>query len=137
MRRRCVSSRTMTMPIPSTIDRERGLVDPGDVILIAFPFTDVGAVKRRPALVLMPSGTNDLLLARITSRSPRSPWDVLVDAWSEAGLLAASVVRLDKLATLQRTLVERRLGRLADEDRRRVGQRVRELLTRVAADFGA
>ena len=46
------------MPIPSTMDRERGLVDPGDVVLIAFPFTDVGAVKRRPALGLMLSGTS-------------------------------------------------------------------------------
>ena len=33
-------------------------MDPGDVVLIAFPFTDVGAVKRRPALVLMLSGTS-------------------------------------------------------------------------------
>ena len=105
----------------------------GDVVLIAFPFTDVGSVKRRPALVLLESGTDDLLLARITSRATRGPWDVAVASWSAAGLLAPSVVRLDKLATLQRTLVERHVGRLSEEDRRRVGECLRDLFDRVAS----
>jgi mRNA interferase MazF len=37
--------------------------------------------------------------------------------WQGVGLLAASVVRLHKLATLERTLVARVLGRLSTGDR--------------------
>jgi mRNA interferase MazF len=111
----------------------RTIVDSGDVVLVAFPFTDAKAVKRRPALVLLASGNRDLLLARITGRAERSVWDVPVTAWSAAGLLAPSVIRLDKLATLQRTLIERRLGRLSAADRGHVRTTLRKLLERVTA----
>ena len=35
----------------------------GTVVLIHFPFTDGSSAKKRPALVLLDSGDNDLLLA--------------------------------------------------------------------------
>jgi len=55
-------------------------------------------------------------VARVTTQAIRSRYDVVIGEWSTAGLLAPSVVRLDKLATLERTLVRRPLGRLTDAD---------------------
>jgi len=40
----------------------------GAVVLIHFPFTDGSSAKKRPALVLLDAGDNDLLLARITTQ---------------------------------------------------------------------
>ena len=98
---------------------------PGDVVLVAFPFTGGAGAKRRPALVLNDDGGPDLLLARVTTRIYTTPFDVLVADWKPAGLVAPSVARLHKLATLERVLVERRLGSLSGADRQQVATTLR------------
>ena len=44
----------------------------GDVVLVSFPFTDLAAAKKRPALIISPDSMNqlsqDLILAAITSQ---------------------------------------------------------------------
>ena len=52
------------------------------------------------------------LLPEITSQIYQTPFDVQLDEWKAAGLMLPSVVRVHKLATLQKSLVERRLGKL-------------------------
>lgn len=71
----------------------------GDLLLVDFPLTASGPGKPRPALVILDSGDADVLLARVTTRSHGSPFDVPIAAWQQAGLLAPSFVRLHKLAT--------------------------------------
>ena len=61
-------------------------------------------------------GDQDVIVARVTTRTIRSSYDVVINEWSRAGLLAPSVVRVNKLATLEKTLVRRRLGRLSEAD---------------------
>ncbi len=41
--------------------------EPGDLVLLAFPFTSETAAKQRPALVLLDSGDDELLVARVTT----------------------------------------------------------------------
>lgn len=47
-------------------------IEPGDVLLVPFPYTDQSAVKQRPAVVLSSHAYNtthpDLILAPITGR---------------------------------------------------------------------
>jgi mRNA interferase MazF len=90
----------------------------GDVVLVSFPFTDLSARKVRPALIVgRPSG-DDLILAFIGSRSagtnPRA--ECLLEPtdpeFVQTGLKGSSSVHLDKLATLHRYLVHRRMGRI-------------------------
>jgi mRNA interferase MazF len=87
----------------------------GDVVLIAFPFSGGGS-KRRPALVLADTGDDDVLVARITSVSIQTSSDVSLQDWQASGLLAPSVVRLDKCSTLEKILIERQLGMLTQRD---------------------
>jgi mRNA interferase MazF len=89
----------------------------GEIVLLAFPFSSGSDVKQRPGLVLLDSGDQDVLVARVTTQTIRSSYDVAIRDWTAAGLLAPSVVRLDKLATVERTLVRRLLGHLSDADR--------------------
>ena len=92
----------------------------GDVVLLEFPFTDTSGSKRRPALILLDTGDDDIAVARVTGQLSAAPQDVTLDEWQQAGLLLPSVVRLHKVATLQRRLVDKKLGRLTPGDWSRV-----------------
>jgi len=43
----------------------------GDVVVVAFPFTDLSAAKWRPALVIAVLPGDDLILCQITSQAVR------------------------------------------------------------------
>jgi mRNA interferase MazF len=98
---------------------------PGDVVLVAFPFTGSAQSRQRPALVLLDTGDADVILARITTQPHRTPFDVAIADWQGAGLIAASVIRLHKVATIERALIRRQLGHLAAADRKRVSSVLR------------
>jgi mRNA interferase MazF len=93
-----------------------------DVILVPFPFTDQSTTKRRPAAVVSSATYHrerrDLIILAVTSQRPPAAGvgEVGIARWKEAGLLKPSVLK-PVLATIERRLVLRKLGRLADEDR--------------------
>ena len=101
--------------MPSTTRFERG-----DVNLLTFPFSSGTEVKQRPALVVFDSGDQDVLVARVTTAQHESHLDLAIDAWKQAGLLAPLTVRLHKLATIEKDLVRRRLGRVSGSDWERI-----------------
>jgi mRNA interferase MazF len=84
----------------------------GAIVLTDFPFTDLTASKRRPALVISTENDRrtDLVVAYITS-VPRSDPDAMPLAPSVGtGLKVPSLVRFDKIATIDRDIVAGRLG---------------------------
>ncbi len=87
----------------------------GDIVLLKFPFTDGKSFKKRPAMVIL-DHKEDIIVARITSKKYDGDFDVELEDWADAGLLAPSWVRLHKVATLQKSLVEKKLGRLQGFD---------------------
>jgi len=103
----------------------------GEIVLLAFPYADQRGVKRRPALVLLDTGNGDVVVARVTSRQVQTRYDVKLIEWKQTGLLLPSVVRLHKLATLQKTLVERRLGVLTTKDSSSVKAKIQRIWTSV------
>jgi mRNA interferase MazF len=80
----------------------------------------------RPALVILDTGDADVLLARVTTRSYTTTHDVPITDWQGAGLLAPSVVRLHKLAAIEKTLIQRVLGTLQPADRNQVASVIRQ-----------
>ena len=90
--------------------------DSGEILLLRFPFTDGSGGKQRPALVLLDTNDGDIIVARITTKSHSTGHDVALEDWVAAGLLAASTVRLHKLATLETSVVKRSLGNLTPTD---------------------
>jgi mRNA interferase MazF len=99
----------------------------GEIVLLKFPFVDQQEAKRRPALVLLDAGDADILAARITSQDVNTEYDVILAEWKQSGLLIPSVVRLHKMATLQKRLVERRLGILTQEDMANVQAKLQQI----------
>jgi len=88
----------------------------GEIVLLKFPFVEQQEAKRRPALVLLDAGDADILAARITSQDVYTEYDVVLDEWRQSGLLIPSVIRLHKMATLEKKLVERKLGVLTHKE---------------------
>jgi mRNA interferase MazF len=79
----------------------------GSIVLARFPFTDLSRHKRRPAIVVSRDndGRADVIVCFITSR-PRTGRDMApIAATAETGLKTASVVRFDKIATLEKAVI--------------------------------
>lgn len=103
----------------------------GDVVLVPFPFTSQAASKRRPAAIVSSRAyameRPDIILMAITSqlRPVSALGDVWLRDWQAAGLLRPSAVK-PVMATLEQSLIIRRLGSLASEDqdvlRQAIGQ---------------
>jgi mRNA-degrading endonuclease toxin of MazEF toxin-antitoxin module len=83
----------------------------------------------RPAVVLLDSGDDDFVAAPITSRLRVSDFDVSIQQWGEAGLIAASTIRVHKLTVLAKHEIVRRLGELAAADRTAVAEVLRRAFT--------
>jgi mRNA interferase MazF len=95
----------------------------GEVALVRFPFSDLAATKKRPALVLAVTSRSAryrlVTLAMITSQveSLALAGDVTLKDWSRAGLLHPSLLRLAKVATVDGELIDRAIGTLSAADR--------------------
>jgi mRNA interferase MazF len=89
----------------------------GDIVLVSLPDSSGSMGKQRPALVIADTGDDDILLARITTQLYSSQFDFKLNDWQIEGLLAPSVVRLHKLATIEKRLISRKIGVLTPSDR--------------------
>ncbi|MEK7363261.1 MAG: type II toxin-antitoxin system PemK/MazF family toxin [candidate division NC10 bacterium] len=93
----------------------------GTVVLAPFPFTDLSGTKVRPAVVVSTSDRpgEDVILAFISSVKPPTllPTDLPIATshpdFPGSGLKVASVVKCDKLATVQRRIIFGELGVLS------------------------
>lgn len=84
----------------------------GEVLLAWLVFSDGQGSKRRPVLVVLDFGDDDLLVVPITSHPARTATDVTLSKWREAGLKLPSTVRVEKLATIEKSCIARSLGKL-------------------------
>ena len=92
----------------------------GDVILVPFPFTDQTGTKKRPAVIVSNAAYNqerrDVMIMAITSRlHPAAAHEALVQDWQAAGLLKSSVMK-PVIATIEQSLIVKRLGTFSARD---------------------
>lgn len=84
----------------------------GAIVLTDFPFTDLTSAKRRPALVISTDNDRraDVVVAYITS-VPRSEPDAMpIAPYCGNGLKVPSLVRFDKVATIDKGIIAGSLG---------------------------
>jgi mRNA interferase MazF len=97
-----------------------GKLNFGDIVLLKFPFTDGKTYKRRPALIINDFNDGDIIVCRITSQIYKTQNDIFVSDWEKSGLKLPSVIRVHKLATLDKDLVENIMGQLDNLTREKV-----------------
>ena len=99
-------------------------MEKGDIILIPFPFTDLSGNKNRPALVLI-NGEMDVTLAFISTQLKwKEKTDILLKPTRENGLKIDSIIRLSKLATIDKDLALGKLGKIESETRKQVNKNI-------------
>lgn len=84
----------------------------GAIVLTDFPFTDLTAAKRRPALVISTDNDrrSDVIVAYITSIPRNDPHALAMSPTPGTGLKVASWVRFDKIATINKDIIAGRIG---------------------------
>ena len=84
----------------------------GEIVIIKFPFTNNLIFKKRPALVIKDTGDGDVIVCRITSKLYNTAFDVELKNWSKCGLKLPSVIRVHKIATVDKVMIDVKLGEL-------------------------
>lgn len=100
----------------------------GEVVLIPFPFTDLTTFKQRPALIVSSTEFNrahsDVIVVAITSHiTDRSTTDEYRFAKQEqiaCGLPKPSLIKLNKIVTLDKRLIRKTLGQLPQDSLEKV-----------------
>lgn len=105
--------------------------EPGDIILVPFPFSDLSGVKKRPALVLaVAERLQEMVCLMLTSLPGRGNMDHTVQCWQSAGLLKPTTARLHRIFTIDRALVLGKLGIVDMEEYVEILNKVVSLLKR-------
>ena len=104
----------------------------GDVVVLPFPFSDLTATKRRPALVVAAAGGPDLILCQITSKQKSDRDAVLITKgdFKQGSLKQESAARPNRLFTGDSAIVLYRVGCLKLAKLREVIDKIIELIQR-------
>jgi len=87
----------------------------GDVVVAPFPFSDLSATKKRPALVVATLTGDDVILCQITSRAIADRYAVpLADRdFRSGGLRQPSNIRPNRLFTAESSIILYRAGTIS------------------------
>ena len=89
----------------------------GDIILIPIPFTDLKATKVRPVVVISNDQyngeTSDVLVSAITSNLSDKKYSIHIgnSDLKEGALIKPSLIRADKIYSLNSSIVKKKIGR--------------------------
>ena len=101
----------------------------GEVVLVKFPFTNGIGFKKRPALAIKDTNDGDVVVCRITSKLYSSPYDVSLKTWQQSGLQLPSVIRVHKIASLEKNMIDKKLGDVDANAKAQVISAIQKLLS--------
>jgi mRNA interferase MazF len=87
-----------------------GMYEFGSIVLTRFPFTDLSGGKLRPALVVSRDNARRSDVVTSKPHAAEMPDAVSIQPTATNGLKAPSVVRFDKLATLENQVIAGKIG---------------------------
>ncbi|MBM3238239.1 type II toxin-antitoxin system PemK/MazF family toxin [Candidatus Poribacteria bacterium] len=103
----------------------------GDVVVVPFPFSDLSAAKRRPALVVATLIGDDVILCQITSRAVSDSYTIPItdDDFATGGLRQGSNVRPNRLFTADSHTILYRVGTLKTTKVQEVVARIIQIIS--------
>ena len=103
----------------------------GDVIIAPFPFSDLSAAKKRPALVAATLTGDDVLLCQITSQAISDPYAVPLpeNEFASGGIRQASNIRPNRLFTADANIILYRAGTVTETKLQEVIAKIIQIVT--------
>lgn len=97
---------------------------------MSFPFSDLSATKRRPALVLAYSGNRDYILCQITSKTVKDDFAIVLEEQEiiEGNLIKLSNIRPNRIFTAEDSIIQYRIGKISPSISKMVVDKLIEIL---------
>ena len=108
-------------------------LEPGTVVLVRFPFTDLQSSKLRPAVILS-TKAEDVIILGIFSRIPgelQESWIKIEETdpgFSQTGLQKTSMIKTEKIAVVHQSLIRKELGSIPSNVMQKVKMVLRKTL---------
>ena len=106
----------------------------GDIVLVRFPFSDYSTTKLRPALIISKNNEKEICVAFISSviSVELEKTDFLLteddDDFLQTRLKKDSVFKMNKIATLDKSIILGRLGEVSERLQRELDEKLRSTL---------
>ena len=103
----------------------------GDVVVVPYPFSDLSAVKRRPALVVAELTGDDVILCQITSGTVADAYAIRITRsdFASGKLRQDSNVRPNRLFTADSKIILYRAGTLKSEKMNEVTAKIIQIVS--------
>jgi mRNA interferase MazF len=103
----------------------------GDVIVLPFPFSDLTANKKRPALVVANLTGNDVIVCLITSQNAKDNYAIplLNNDFASGSLRQNSNLRPNRLFTADSSIVLYRIGTLEQKKMEDITTKIIEIFS--------
>ncbi|MCD6115838.1 type II toxin-antitoxin system PemK/MazF family toxin [bacterium] len=103
-----------------------------EIVLVPFPFTNLTTTKKRPALIISPDEYNeymDVIIVFITSKMDVKyrMGDYRIKEWEKSNLPKPSMIRM-KFATIDKSIIVKKIGRLHEKDVREFAEILKNFL---------
>lgn len=100
----------------------------GDIVLIPFPFTNLTGNKLRPAVILIETKF-DLTVCFITTQLHwQETTDIFVRPDASNGIKKLSLIKVSKIATLEKSLSLGKIGSISLEEIKLLNEKLKQLL---------
>ncbi len=98
----------------------------GDVVVVPFPFSDLSATKRRPALVLVSLTGDDYILCQITSETRKDEYATALENkdFKVGSLNKPSTIRPNRLFTADRSIISYKVGSLKENKLKEIEDKI-------------
>lgn len=103
----------------------------GDVVVLPFPFSDLSASKKRPAVVAATLPGDDIILCQVTSVERKDDYAIPLKEkdFAVGKLPVESVIRPSRLFTAEKSIVIYKAGSLAKSKIKEVEQMIVKIMT--------
>lgn len=103
----------------------------GDVVVTPFPFSDLTANKKRPALVVADLSGDDIIICLITSQNARDSYAISLsnEDFESGSLKKNSNVRPNRLFTIDAKVISYRIGDLKTQKMQEITDKILQIFS--------